>query len=396
MTAPVSYESSAHGCRTKTVRGQFDENRARVLRLVLSIGETSAPYNQFSLGLRDKQNITICTYFKSIITPPKEITLFDGDNTLKGFHRALRRALAAGRYDVVHAHTPHVGLFYLLATMGQRNQTKPASVYTVHSTFRNYTRLRTKLMLLPVFMCFRKVVCCSHASAASIPAVYKWLAGDRVCVVPNGLDIDRIDRAAGNSRRPIRQNTHFTVVAVGRLIKIKNPLTVLNAFRQSAAPASRLILVGDGTLRERIGRTCKAYNLANHVELTGLIRREEVYGYLANADLFMSTSSVEGLPISVLEAMTCRCPVVLSDIPAHREIADGVDFIPLIPADDVTGFAQEIKRFKQMSACERAKIGEECRKLVEDRFSLATMYRKYSDVYREVIGQSHLQADAIA
>ncbi len=84
--------------------------------------------------------------------------------------------------------------------------------------------------------------------------------------------------------------------------------------------------------------------------------------------------------------MACRCPVLLSDIPPHREIAEGVDFIPLVQTEDVAGFAREIKKFREMTPSQRAAIGEKCRKLVEDRFSLPAMHAGYAEVYSEITG----------
>lgn len=358
-----------------------------VLHILLSIGETSAPYNEHCLSMADERKIAICTYFRnSSISPPPEITLFEGNDSLKGFFRALKAALAEKEYDIIHTHSPHVGFLFLLATALKPAKYLPITVHTVHSSFQNYRRLRIRLMLIPVFTFFQRVVCCGQASFESVPTFYKWLAGDRLCAVQNGVDMDRVDHTIGNKRQYCH-NGHFTIATVGRLIEIKNPLSVLNAFQQSADQAACLVFIGEGNLRDLILTHSKTFGLEKQVDLRGLIPREKVYQNLAKTDLYVSASRVEGIPVSVLEAMSCRCPVLLSDIPSHREIAEGVDFIPLIQPDDVAGFTREIERFKQMSPSERADIGEKCRKLVEERFSLAKMHRGYAEVYAQVLGQ---------
>lgn len=84
--------------------------------------------------------------------------------------------------------------------------------------------------------------------------------------------------------------------------------------------------------------------------------------------------------------MACRCPVVLSDIPPHREIADGARFIPLAHQDDAAGFARELATLRDMPAREREEIGERCRRLVEERFSLRKMLDEYHAVHKEASG----------
>ncbi len=120
--------------------------------------------------------------------------------------------------------------------------------------------------------------------------------------------------------------------------------------------------------------------------MTGLIERDDVFHYFEQSDLFVSTSWGEGLPVAVLEAMACRLPVILSDIPPHQEIAESVDFIPLVNPDDVAGFAQEIKRFRELPASEREVIGQKCRKLIEEKFSLSTMHAGLAEVYSQITG----------
>jgi glycosyltransferase involved in cell wall biosynthesis len=356
------------------------------LRIILAVRETSAPYNQFSLSWADEHDITICTYFGSAITPSETITLFEGDGSPMGFFRALKAALDAKEYDIIHAHSPHVAFLFVVGALSSYRKLAPSTVVTVHDSYQNF-KLRNRLLWIPVFATFRRIVCCGQASFNSFPALYKWLAGERLCAVPNGLDIARVDRIVAEEPRPSAASRDFTVLAVSRLVDIKNPGSVLSAFQQCSEHGSRpcrLVYIGDGPLRESLQAQSWEAGLQDEIELTGLIPREKVFERMLGADLFISASRGEGLPVAVLEAMACGCPVLLSDIPPHREIAEGVDFIPLKAPDDVVGFAHEIERLGRMPAAERANIGQKCRKLVEERFSLQAMHAGYTGVYAQI------------
>jgi len=240
-------------------------------------------------------------------------------------------------------------------------------------------------MWIPSFASFQSVVCCGQASYDSFPTFFKRLAGDRLSFVQNGLDVARVDRIAANIQR-LGQSSDFTIVCISRLVDIKNPFSILGAFQKSADQTSCLVIIGDGFLRDALITKSREVGLENQIEFTGLIPREKVFEYLLNADLFISASRGEGLPVSVLEAMACSCPVILSDIPPHREIVSGVDFIPLIKPDDIEGFARAFTKFREMSVSERATIGQKCRKLVEERFSLPAMHAGYAELYAQITG----------
>jgi glycosyltransferase involved in cell wall biosynthesis len=370
----------------------------RILHVLIRISETSAAYNEHCLPLSVKYDITICTYTKSqsSLLIPQEIKVFEGDTPLPlkslfdllrsaNSFRALKAALADKEYDIIHVHSPHVGFLYLVATMFSRGKEGPAVLCTVHDSYPNF-KLRNKLLLLPMFARFDRVVCCSSASYKSFPPLYKWLAGDRLCTVPNGLDIGRIDSLFSHAQK-FRRSNRFTVTSVGRLVEIKNPLAIIGAFQQSADPSSRLVFIGDGPLYDVMLKEGAAFGLIDRIELTGLIPRDQVFQQLRQTDLFISASRGEGLPVAVLEAMACRCPVLLSDIEPHREISAGTDFIPLIQPDDVSGFAGEINRFIEMSVADRVKIGEKCRRHVEDRFDLSTMHKGYAEIYSQLLNE---------
>jgi glycosyltransferase involved in cell wall biosynthesis len=256
-------------------------------------------------------------------------------------------------------------------------------VYTVQNSYQNY-KLRNRLLLYPMFAAFPRVVLCSNSALRSMPPLLRWLGRGKTVVVQNAVDTRRARRIADAAGAEDRDEG-FTVISVGRLIEVKNPAVLIEAFGRSHRPDGRLVFVGDGPLRARLRAQADRRGLNGQVVFTGLVERDDVYKLTARGDVFVSTSRGEGLPVAVLEAMACARPVILSDIPPHREIAGDADFIPLIPPDDGEGFTAELQRFTAMTHRQRTEIGQRCRQLVEERFSLAAMHGTYVSVYADVM-----------
>jgi glycosyltransferase involved in cell wall biosynthesis len=352
----------------------------KILYLVPTVGETSSPYNEYACVLSGKYDIALCSYTKATVTTPPEIQLFEGDGSVAGFFRALKKALNGNEYDIIHGHMAASGILFLLANILHRRPLR-STVFTVHNCYQNH-RFRNRLLLLPIFVFFQRVVCCSQAALDSFPALYKYVAGNRLTSIQNGVNMSRVDLILSEQVQASKP-VPFTIISVGRLIKIKNPQTVLKAFHKFA-DSCRLVFIGEGELKDTVFASARELYPEQSVEFTGLIPRNAVYQDLAQADVFISTSYGEGLPVAALEAMACGCPVILSDIQPHRELAVGADFIPLIPADDAEMFAREIKRLKGLSAKERKMIGAKCREWVEDNFSLTAMHRQYIALYEQL------------
>jgi glycosyltransferase involved in cell wall biosynthesis len=355
----------------------------RVLHLILVLGETNGQYNEHCLPLLGERDISICTYFVPQLSPPPEIRLFPGDGSLRGFFRALRGALDANDYDVVHAHVPHMGTLVVVGLVLWRRfgALRPSLVYTVQDSFYDY-KLRNQAMTVIALAAFKRVVFCSRAAYDSLPRLWKWVVRGRWRVVQNGADFERVDRAIAAG--PVtRDHERFTIISVGRLEKVKDPMTLVNAFAKSGEN-SRLVLVGAGALEPAVMAGVEEMGVGEGVLFTGLIPRNEVFVSCATADVFVSTSHGEGLPVAVMEAMASGCPVILSDIPPHRELADGASFIPFVPPGDVDSFAREIQRFRDMSPQERLEVGRRCRDHVLERFTLPIMHAGIDAVYREL------------
>jgi len=359
-----------------------------ILHVIVRAGATNSQYNEHCLPVLDERRIAVCSLFPAGVTPPPSLTLFEGDGSTPGCVRALRRALGSGPYDVVHVHAPASGVL-TLAVYLLTGRSRRGLVFTVHNSWRNF-RPRNRLFLRLILALFPVVVVCGRAAHDSIPDNLRRRYAHKLEVVPNGVDIDRIDSALedrddGSTGSPDAeapdQDAGITVASVTRLIPVKDPATLLEAFARVRRPSDRLVLVGDGPLREQLETTVRGLDLQSSVTFTGVVERDEVYRILNRADVFVTTSAGEGLPVALLEAMGCGCPVVVSDIPPHREIAKRTTDVPLVRVGDTTGFARSLRKVFALEEADRRELGRRLRDCVAEEFSVRAMNDAYGEVY---------------
>jgi glycosyltransferase involved in cell wall biosynthesis len=125
----------------------------------------------------------------------------------------------------------------------------------------------------------------------------------------------------------------FRLVAVGNLKKAKNYSYLLEAFRKMPSNVS-LDIYGSGPLQDSLQKEIQANHL--NVRLCGV--RDDIQNVLPQYDAFIMSSVFEGQPISLLEAMACGIPAILSDIPVLREATNNnAVFYKLDNVDDLIG-----------------------------------------------------------
>jgi glycosyltransferase involved in cell wall biosynthesis/capsular polysaccharide biosynthesis protein len=349
-----------------------------VLHVIVRAGPTNSQYNEHCLPVLDTRTVTVCSLFPADVTPPDRLRLFEGDGTVRGCFRALRRALTADDYDVVHVHAPASGIVTLWTYFRMRRSRRDL-VFTIHNSWESFRR-RNRLFLRLIMMMFPLVVLCGQAAYESLPKRLRRIRHAKLQVVRNGVDVDRVDRAL-DGYIP-RRGPGFRVAAVSRLIPIKHPHTVLSAFLAMRRRDDTLTFIGDGQLRMQINDRIQ-HELVRSVEVRGIIPRDEVYRELADADAFITTSAGEGLPVAMLEAMACGVPVVASDIPPHREIARAAKGLPLVRVGDTEGFARALERIRAQSPEERVATGQRLRQTVVEQFSVTSMNEAYGRLYRQ-------------
>ena len=356
-----------------------ERRRLKVLHVILKVQPTNGQYNEHCLPLLGERDITVCSVLPAELTPPPLLTLFQGDGTLRGGWRALQAALEHESHDVVHVHAPQTGAL-LLAMSAVRRRSLANVVYTVQNSYASYRR-RNRALMVAIFACYPRLVFCSEAARASMSLLLRRLARSKSFVVPNCVDLAAVDRVVQG--RAAGGADGVRIVSAGRLVAIKDPRLIVDAFARCRHEGMELVFVGDGALRPELEAEARRRGLGPQVRFTGMLPRGEVYRQVAEAAIYVSASRGEGLPVAVLEAMACGCPVVLSDIPPHRELAAGVDAIPLVPPGDAEGFARAIGGVAAMTPGQRAEVGARCRRVVHERYSLAVMHEAYRPVYQQ-------------
>ena len=187
-------------------------------------------------------------------------------------------------------------------------------------------------------------------------------------LIPNAVPLVEIDAVPRTDL-----GASPTVVYAGRLEAIKNVDVVIAAAAQ--VEGVRLIICGAGPRRKDLQRLA-----GESVRFTGFTR--EVWSIIKSADLLVSLSDFEGSPNAVLEAFAAGTPVVLSDIDAHRAMADEqcAFFAPL---RDVAATAAVIRRALDDRA-EAASRARNARRRIES-MTIEMMADAYERVYREAI-----------
>ncbi len=230
-----------------------------------------------------------------------------------------------------------------------------------------------------------KVICVSHATRAQLVREYGY-PENKAVVIHNGVDFTRFFPAR-HGHRPVRQSlalesAETVLVFVGRLSPEKGIEVFLQALSKLARenPSWKCIVVGDGPLKEDFSRGLTAMDLASQVFLVGF--HADVAPYLQAGDIFVLPSLEEALPLSLLEAMACGLPCVVTD-------AGGISEVVTHMADGLIvrrGSEDELARalsYLLANPQERQRMAAEALRKVRQRFDLNESMARRKEVLLE-------------
>lgn len=135
----------------------------------------------------------------------------------------------------------------------------------------------------------------------------------KVRTIYNPCKVETIQSFSGE--KTAHNNKCFTLISAGRFIRAKGQWHLIRVFSEfvKTHPDSKLVLLGEGVLRNELENLAKALSVSNKIELPGFVANP--FEVMSNADIFVFTSLWEGFGNAIVEAMACGLPVVCTNCP---------------------------------------------------------------------------------
>jgi glycosyltransferase involved in cell wall biosynthesis len=209
---------------------------------------------------------------------------------------------------------------------------------------------------------------------------------DQLLWMPNPVDVDEFAPCTLSRRLEMREargipQEALVVVYVGRLAPEKELQSLVKAFTtvKKQVPTAELILVGEGPERAELERIANERNVG--IRLVGRVEPHEVLEWLQISDVFALVSSNEGLPCSLIEAMSVSLPAVVSDIPANTQLIEPGVHGRIAHLLDEKSIADALITLLKETPIERARIGQAGRMSVQQKFSTNQVAAYYESLF---------------
>jgi glycosyltransferase involved in cell wall biosynthesis len=290
---------------------------------------------------------------------------------------SLVRYLKEQKIDIVHAHLPWAGI---VARMACSIAGVPL-IYTEHNIQQRY-HWTTRWLNKMTFRWQQQVLAVSADVAKSIHENISTHVP--VSVVLNGIDTTRFQRSHSHrigKRQQLGIPEDALVVGTIAVFRKQKRLDLwLETFAKvyGHQPGLRGIIVGDGPLKNQLQEQAKSLGLEEVVVFSGL--QTDTPAWISAFDVFMMTSDFEGLPLALLEAMSCANAIVATEAGGIPEAAKNEVHALLSLPGDQKGLEDNLARVCKDPAL-RIQLSDAARKRVEGQFSLTQMVHRLENLY---------------
>lgn len=294
------------------------------------------------------------------------------------------------KFDIVHTHSSKAGA---LGRVAADRIGVPGIVHTFHGfPFHNFQSWPLRTSYVQVERRLGRITDRFLGIGGAIAAEairLKIAPAERTRAIASAIDTDvprRTDatRAAARARLGLAEDVPV-VGTVGRLAPQKAPRDMLAAFEALGRRDVKFLWIGDGPLMPEMRRLVAVKGLADRFQLLG--ERRDVLDLLPALDVFALASRYEGLPCSLVEAITCGIPSVATAVNAVPEVVIPGRTGLLVPPDEPRLLAKAIAYLLDHRA-EAERMSQAARIEIGDRFDPAVLGHDLEETYELALGDS--------
>lgn len=344
-------------------------------KVVVHLANKLCEDNQVSICLTKRNGELISELNKNI----KVYSLNSPEGNDYSLPGKIHKLLKENNVDILNSHDWGVFIESALAIRKSKNV---KFIHTVHGPYTNYSEgLKSKIKIKLRHIAEKylskyvyKIITVSDSIKEYIICDIK-INKDIIETVHNGID----DIGDGIIKKPDQK---IKLVTVGRLAKVKNYKLLLNALKKTLETTSNfhLTIVGDGPEKTELTKHCALIGLNEHVSFLGF--RRDIKNILNKNDVFVMSSSYEGISIALLESMSLSMPSITTSVGGLPESILDNETGFLVPSDDAVSYAKMVAKLIENKAL-IPMMGRNAREFFLKEFHSDVVLFRYRKIYHK-------------
>lgn len=290
----------------------------------------------------------------------------------------LRKIIKSESPDIVHLHSSKAGVIGRLSSIGLRKKIKV--IFTVHGwAFTDGVSSRLKKSLYRII---EKSV--RHFTDLFIcVSYYDEKIGKRDKVLDSTSNVKVIHNGATTpSEQSINYSVHIPLrlVMIARFSPQKDQETLINAVTKLPKDSYKLTFVGDGETLQTNKKLVSKYGLNHNIKFAGF--KDDISDELINNDVYILSTHYEGLPISIIEAMSYGLPILATNVGGNSEMLENnINGFLFTSKDEL---AEKLNYLINNPETVK-KMGQESYRIFSDEYSLSQCLTKINNSYLELL-----------
>jgi len=283
------------------------------------------------------------------------------------------------KYEIVHVHLFPAQYWAVLAKWISFSKAK--LIFTEHNTHnRRMSNPVFKICDKIIYSGYKKVVCIT-SEVKRILENHLGKSGDKFPIIENGVNLKNIKDAVSYEKTailPVITEDDKLLIQVSAFREQKDQVTLIKSLKHLPEKV-KLILVGDGALRNDCENLVKELQLENRIFFLGL--RMDVLSLLKTADIVVLSSKYEGLSLSSMEGMASGKPFIASDVPGLHEVVQNAGI--LFPQGDEKALSKEILALLENPTYYETTV-QKCLERSEE-YDIVKMVDKHIQLYNSIL-----------